>query len=171
MNKLSIIGQMSELVLKPISSAQYKKLKQEGLDGELYQQLVSETDKEPSKMFGYSCIALGSEFEVYLNNEPLHIKRSFIKCFNGIHKPIVHIKNSWNLVITRTYHDGLSELIINQEFEPNQLTFELNRYKISNIGYSVVKASYSEQTIPFVSGWSDRESSFIVSPDSSHELT
>lgn len=171
MNKLSIIGQMSELVLKPISPAQYKKLKQEGLDCELYQQLVKETDKEPSKMFGYSCISLGSEFEVYLNSEPLHIKRSFIKCFRGIYKPVVHIKDSWNLVITRTYRDGLSELTLDQEFDPSQLTFELNRYKISNIGYSIVKPSYSEQTIPFVSGWSDRESSFIVSPDSSYKLT
>lgn len=162
MNKLSIIGQMTELVLKPITRSEFKTLKQEGVEGHLYDRLIKETDREPSYSFGYSTLAHGSNFEVYLNNEPLHIKRSVIKCFRGIHKPIVHIKDSWNLVTQRTYSEGLSVLELDDDFDPSHLAFERKRCKISGIGFSVVVPSYLDQPIPFISAWTDRESNFIV---------
>ena len=96
MNTLTIIGQMTELVLKPISSDEFKELKREGLDGELYQRLVKESDKAPALFYGYSSLAMGSDFEVYLNEEPLHIKSTFVKNFRAVYKPIVRIKDSMN---------------------------------------------------------------------------
>lgn len=170
MNKLTIVGQMTELVLKPISSAEFKELKREGLDGDLYKRLVKESDKSPALFYGYSSLALGSDFEVYLNNEPIHIKRTFVKNFRAIYKPIVHVKNSMNLVIARAYRDGRSEIEFEGEFQPEKLVFELNRFKISKHCCSGVIPSYLDQSIPFVSSWSDTEKSFIISPETYQTL-
>lgn len=170
MNTLTIIGQMTELVLKPISLAEFKELKREGVDGELYQRLVKETDKAPALFYGYSSLALGSDFEVYLNQEPLHIKRTFVKSFRAIYKPIVRIKDSMNLVITRTYRDGHSELEFEDEFEPEKLVFELNRFRVSKHCCSGVVPTYLNQSIPFISSWTAREKSFIISPETYHSL-
>ena len=157
MNKIAIIGQMTELVLKPISLAEFKELKREGVDGELYQRLVKETDKAPALFYGYSSLALGSDFEVYLNEEPLHIKRTFVKSFRATYKPIVRIKDSMNLVITRTYRDGRSELRIEEEFQPENLVFELNRFRVSKYCCSGVIPTYLNHSIPFESSWLKNE--------------
>lgn len=170
MNTLTIIGQMTELVLKPISSDEFKELKREGLDGELYQRLVKESDKAPALFYGYSSLAMGSDFEVYLNEETLHIKRTFVKNFRAVYKPIVHIKDSMNLVIARTYRDGRSELEFEEAFQPEKLVFELNRFRVSKYCFSGVIPTYHDQLIPFVSSWSDTEKSFIISSETNHSL-
>jgi hypothetical protein len=170
MSKITVLGSMTELVLKSITQAEFKKLKSEGVDGELYERLVKETDKQPSYLFGYSTLGLGTDFEVNLNGDTVHNQRSFVKCFKASYKPIVHIRDSWHLIITRTYRDGLSELQFPEVFDPNQLTFELNRLKISGVGYSGLIPLYLGAPIPFVSGWSDKDTSFIASPDNLHRL-
>jgi hypothetical protein len=170
MNKLTIIGQMTELVLKPISSAEFKELKLEGVNGKLYQRLINETYRAPALFYGYSSLALGSDFEVYLNQEPLHIKRTFVKSFRATYKPIVRIKDSMNLVITRTYRDGRSELEFEDEFQPEKLVFELNRFRVSKQCCSGVIPTYIDQSIPFVSSWNDTERSFIASSETYHSL-
>jgi hypothetical protein len=170
MNKLSIIGQMTELVLKPISAAEFKQLKLEGVEGDLYKRLAKEADKAPALFYGYSSLALGSDFEVYLNNEPIHIKRTLVKNFRAIYKPIVHVKNSMNLLIARTYRDGRSEIEFDGQFEPEKLVFELNRFKISKHCCSGVIPRYLDQPISFVSSWTDTEKSFIISLETYQSL-
>jgi hypothetical protein len=167
-NKLLIVGRMFELTLQPITRNDFKKLMKEGYDGDLYDQLRSDALSN-SEVSGYYLYDSKPTFEVYINDEPINLSKSFKNDYEITYLPVIGEtkakigREEFFFVTEHIYKQGHSGLHLNEDFNKRDLTFTVERQGLYNkMICSTITPYYQGKELEFYWNWSGYDSSYII---------
>lgn len=167
-NKLLIVGKMFQLTVQPITKSDFKKLVKEGYGCDLYEQLRGDAISK-IEVSGYYLYDGKPTFEVFINDEPINLGRSFKSDYEITYLPVIGEtkpmkgREEFFFVTEHIYKNGHSGLDLDDEFTHRDLTFTIERQGLFNkLVCSTITPFYKGKVLEFYWNWSGYDSSYII---------
>lgn len=168
-NRLEAAGDMFEFAVTPITKANFNALVKDGRSSRLFDRLYTANNNE-SALYGFYQWQGRPTFEMYLNDTPIGLERSYKTSHKHIYHPIdgaegaINGKEQFFFITERGHKKGSCELNIDSEFDARKLEFHYERFGLYNGSMcTVINPAYDGIEFDFVSSDMNFESSYIIS--------